>query len=212
MALIIEECFMPSSEAYNMLSYRASWGRRTKCAIDMRDHGALNQSFGRVPLVIHLGDPLQLRPMHGVGILDDTADLVARDIHVSVEAESDIKLMNAVRDVYILDGTKRFQDTVLPALLRCLRRGETLPAGVWRALHARFMPQPSDDESAEERRLQDPLFLDGHEVGIFWDTVARWIPRRCRRDGLMYLSSTARHVTIAAIAPSTRWLSLIGCA
>ena len=182
MALIIEECFMPAAEAYNMLNYRSSWGRREKCAIDMRDHGAKTQSFGRIPFVLHLGDPLQLQPMHGVGLLDDLKALVEGDANVSVEAETGIKLLQTVKDVYILDGTKRFKDTALPALLGCLRRGQALPAAVWEALRARFIAQGTDGNCTVERRLQEPLFLDGHEVGIFWDTVARWIPRRCRRD------------------------------
>ena len=33
-----------------------------------------------------------------------------------------------------------------------------------------------------EDRLWQPLWLDGHEISIYWETIARWIPRRVRRD------------------------------
>ena len=38
------------------------------------------------------------------------------------------------------------------------------------------------DEEAAENRLADPFWLDGDEIGIYWDTVGRWIPRRVGRD------------------------------
>ena len=77
----------------------------------------------------------------------------------------------------MLRGTKRFQDKELPALLDCLRAGRALPLALWSKLQKQFC---STDDL--EERLWQPLWLDGHEISIYWETISRWIPRRVRRD------------------------------
>ena len=182
MALIIEEAFLMPANIFNMLHVRSSWGRKKACNIDMGTIEDLRQSFGYIPIVLLLGDPLQLRP-RGLGLLTDLRAAVADGIEVYVEQEQGIKLYQSFRDVWVLTGTKRFLDEDLPKLLQCLRSGAAMPESLWKNLEAQFCKLGDGaTEDAVEKRLSDPFWLDGDEIGIYWDTVGRWIPRRVRRD------------------------------
>ena len=58
-----------------------------------------------------------------------------------------------------------------------------MPQKLWRSLQAQMCQLGADDnEDAAEPRLTHPFWLDGDEIGIYWETVARWIHRRVRRD------------------------------
>ena len=52
-----------------------------------------------------------------------------------------------------------------------------MPQAVWSRLQKQFC-----STGDLEARLWQPLWLDGHEISIYWETIARWIPRRVRRD------------------------------
>ena len=181
-ALIIEEAFLMPANIFNMLHVRCSWGRKQACNIDMGTIEHTRQSFGYIPIVLLLGDPLQLRP-RGLGLLTDLRAVVAAGIEVHVEQEQGIKLFANFRDVWVLTGTKRFLDDDLPKLLQCLRSGKVMPRALWKSLEAQFCKLGEEgDEDAAEQRLTQPRWLDGDEIGIYWETVGRWIPRRVRRD------------------------------
>ena len=182
MALIIEEAFLMPANIFNMLHVRCSWGRKKACNIDMGTIEDFRQNFGYIPIVLLLGDPLQLRP-RSLGLLTDLRAAVVDGIEVHVEQEQGIKLFQSFRDVWELTGAKRFLDEDLPKLLQCLRSGAAMPKALWKRLEAQFCKLGEEgDEEAAEKRLSDPFWLDGDEIGIYWDTVGRWIPRRVRRD------------------------------
>ena len=80
------------------------------------------QSFGYIPFCLLLGDPLQLRP-RGIGLLTDLIEARKQGLEVHIEQEQGIKLHNTFQEVFLLRGTKRFEDQHLPGLLDCLRNG-----------------------------------------------------------------------------------------
>ena len=141
MALIIEEAFLMPADIFNMLHVRSSWGRKKACNVDMATIEDRRQSFGYIPIVLLLGDPLQLRP-RSLGLLTDLRAAVADGIEVHVEQEQGIKLFQSFRDVWMLTGTKRFVDEDLPNLLRCLRSGEVMPKALWKSLQEQFCKRP----------------------------------------------------------------------
>ena len=61
-----EEFTMWPADVYNMGLVRSAWGRRAKCELDMDDYRCTGKSWGKTPLVLELGDPLQMRPVRTV--------------------------------------------------------------------------------------------------------------------------------------------------
>lgn len=60
--LIIEEISMVSAACYNMLDFRSMHGRARTYSVSESTYKLPNHHFGRTPIVIHLGDFLQLSP------------------------------------------------------------------------------------------------------------------------------------------------------
>ena len=60
--LIIEEVSMVGPCLYNMLDFRAMGGRSLTHDVSESSYALPHHAFGRVPIVIHLGDFLQLAP------------------------------------------------------------------------------------------------------------------------------------------------------
>ena len=60
--LILEEVSMIGPDYYNFLLYRGFHGRRAKWNVKEFEYDKLRGAFGRMPLVIHLGDFLQKKP------------------------------------------------------------------------------------------------------------------------------------------------------
>ena len=59
--LVLEEVSMISPYLYNMLAYRSFLGRANQWEVSEQDYDQLKGAFGRMPIVIHLGDFLQLK-------------------------------------------------------------------------------------------------------------------------------------------------------
>ena len=107
---------MPAN-IFNMLNVRCSWGRKRQCGVDMATVEDPHQSFGYLPFVLLLGDPLQLRP-RGIGLLTDLQAAVADGIEVSVEQEQGVKLFRLFKDVFMLNGVGvHFCSTTIPVFL-----------------------------------------------------------------------------------------------
>ena len=63
---------MVSPNLYNMLLYRAFHARRAQCSLLEANYQTPACAFGRVPIVIYLGDFLQLKPTgSGRSLLSD---------------------------------------------------------------------------------------------------------------------------------------------
>ena len=57
--LILEEVSMIGPDLYNLLLYRSFHGRRKRWSVQECEYDKLSSAFGRMPIVIHLGDFLQ---------------------------------------------------------------------------------------------------------------------------------------------------------
>ena len=71
--LILEEVSMIGPNMYNCMLYRSFHGRRTRWNVEESDYDKLQGAFGRMPIVIHLGDFLQKKPIGGqsISLIDD---------------------------------------------------------------------------------------------------------------------------------------------
>ena len=54
-----------------MLDFRSMLGRRLSHCVDPQTYTRIGHAFGRVPIVLNLGDFLQLRPTAQLSLLDD---------------------------------------------------------------------------------------------------------------------------------------------
>ena len=61
---------MPAA-MYNMLDIRAAHGRSATHDVSEMTYSQKDNDFGRVPIVLHLGDFLQLTPTASVGLTTD---------------------------------------------------------------------------------------------------------------------------------------------
>ena len=82
--------------------------------MDGPDSGPFPNAFGRCPIVILLGDFLQLPPTNNISVVEDllakdeaTGQYVRKETP-SLEVQYGCKLFKAVPHVFELQGTKRF--------------------------------------------------------------------------------------------------------
>ena len=61
--LILEEVSMIGPDLYNLLLFRSFQGRSMRWDVKESEYDKLGGSFGRMPIVIHLGDFLQKKPI-----------------------------------------------------------------------------------------------------------------------------------------------------
>ena len=77
-------------------------------------------------------------------------------------------------------GTKRFvPGDPLIECLACMREGRAIPPSVWSASEQTFA---QDSEAALDERHAQERFRCGFGMAIHWETLARWLPKRARRD------------------------------
>ena len=69
--LVIEEVSMVAAALYNALDLRACHGRSDTHDVQESTYKRPHHHFGRVPIVLHLGDFLQLKPTGSIGLLTD---------------------------------------------------------------------------------------------------------------------------------------------
>jgi len=141
-----------------------------------------------MPLVIHLGDFLQLRPTAGFSLLEDM-DAIARDRETEVPAEfqAAAKLFLRTRLCYELSGTNRFRSDAggreLKELIGFMRAPTTETTPEYeraRSLWDSIRVDSSRDQV--DARLRESRFQEGHMLGIYWETVAPWGLHRARHD------------------------------
>ena len=96
------------------------------------------------------------------------------------EVDHAIKIFGRIPHVFKLAGTKRFvPGDPLIEFLACMREGRPIPSPVWSAFEQTFAQD--SDRRLDERHAQD-RFRCGFGMAIHWETLARWIPTRARRD------------------------------
>ena len=169
---VIEEVSMVSPNLYNMLLYRAFHARRAQSSLQEANYQKPSCAFGCVPIVIYLGDFLQLKPTgSGRSLLSDLRQMAAADSRREGPPVEHQQAMRAFCDTplcFELQATNRFKNPDLADLMNFMRKPKKgrVPkniADTWN----RIQMKPND------RRLGDERFQTGHMIAWFWDTVAR---------------------------------------
>ena len=183
--LVIEECSMVAASWYNMLDVRAMHGRSKTHDVSETTYKRPHHHFGRVLIVIHLGDFLQLSPTANISLIDDVNakndDGSYKYLEPpSLEVQHAIKVFGCIPHVFELRGTKRFKTgDPLITLLGCMRAGTKIPQRVWRAFERTFA---SDRRGILDPRHDMPKFRSGFGLAMYWETLSRWISQRARHD------------------------------
>ena len=172
---------MISPELYNLLLYRSFHGRRKRWNIEEHEYDKLKSAFDRMPIVIHLGDFLQKRPIGGfsLSLIDDLEQLERKHKlpdSYPAEYQSAMKLFCQVprsRLVFEFQASNRIKEPKLRAFIR--NPPKHIPEEIrehWEAIQLK----------ANDARLGEERFQVGHMIGIYWATVARWMTMRAKRD------------------------------
>ena len=178
--LVIEEVSMVSPNLFNMLLYRGFHARRQQCDLEEAQYQTPACAFGRVPIVIYLGDFLQLKPTgSGRSLLSDLQALGGAAGAMGgppVEHQSAMGFFCATALCFELQATNRFKDQDLKDLMNFMRAPKrNVPASVastWKRIQVK----------KDDPRLRQERFQNGHMLAWFWDTVARWVMMRAKRD------------------------------
>ena len=178
--LIIEEVGTVGPPLYNMLLYRSWHGRARKYEVPESEYDKLHGAFGRMPIVIQLGDFLQLKPTGSkLTLISDVRQMEEAgeiDGDIPAEYQQAMRLFCHTPLCFELRATSRFKDPKLRDMIAFMRcPTATLPqhiGGYWNSIQMR----QSDTRLCEER------FQIGHMLAIYWDTVSRWMMMRARRD------------------------------
>lgn len=181
--LILEEISMMSPMMLAAISYRlclARCGRHvgiTPALYTDRAH-----CFGGIPIVVMLGDFMQLAPLGEEG--GRMSLLMEPRAKCAAETRAGLHLFRqALTHVMFLRTTHRFVDRsvephkacpVLPRLLAYMRSpaGEPMPEDLWQAVQSWVVKGPRDI------RLQCPRQQKGFQMAIAWEAVARLMQYR----------------------------------
>ena len=125
MLLVNEEVSMMPAEAINMEMFRAAHGRRLRFQVSMENYAQTRELFGRMPLVLFLGDFLQLKPPKQLSLVDDLVETARNGKQVSVEAQAACDAFKDIQLVIELVQTRRFKDEHLPQLMDYLRAADS---------------------------------------------------------------------------------------
>lgn len=95
-------------------------------------------------------------------------------------------MFQRITDTHILSGGLRFvAGDELPVVLEHMRDGIHIQDDLWRKVRKQSVRAGALLGSAEgsaDPRLNEAAWLDGDECGIAWQTVARWMTARSKRD------------------------------
>ena len=189
-ALIIEEVSMISPALYNMLLYRFYHGRKNRWQVTQERHYVQRKcAFGRMPLKLHLGDFLQLRPTAAMSLLTDMNALSNQDKDVPAEFQDAQKLFLATEHCYELTFTNRFRDDEggrqLKELIEFMRAPKKENSDAYRRVAKLWNTiLVKDDHGEVDERLREPRFQQGHMLALFWETCGPWMAMRAQHDAL----------------------------
>ena len=175
--LIIEEVSMISPHLYNMILYRSFLGRGDRYEVAEQDYDQLKGAFGRMPITIHLGDFLQLKPTgSGLSLIADFNELAAAGVELAPEFQAAMKLFCRTPLCFELKATNRFKEPKLERLMAFMRAPEKrVPADIRQSWESIRIQQ-------DDARLREDRFQNGHMIACYWETVTRWIMMRATRD------------------------------
>ena len=168
-----------------MLDVRSMHGRSKTHDVYETTYKRPGHHFGRIPIVIHLGDFLQLSPTANISLVEDVNAKLDDGSYKfpeppSVEVQHAIKVFGSIPHVFELRGTKRFKPgDPLIDLLGCMRAGRRIPQRIWEDFQRTFA---SDRSGVLDPRHLTPKFQQGFGLCMYWETLARWTSQRARRD------------------------------
>ena len=166
-----EEITMWPADVYNMGLVRSAWGRRAKCELDMDAYRFKGNLWGKTPLVLELGDPLQMRPVRTVSLFDTKEMLMQRaeqSDSVSVEAQWGIQAFKSFDYAFELTETKRFvPGDPLARFLQSLRdadaeAGKVVDVDLWNSFQRCFVKTTSTGALMEDPRIHEFEFQTGY--------------------------------------------------
>ena len=179
--VVLEEVSMIGPDLYNLLLFRSFHGRRAKWSVQEYEYDKPRGAFGRMPIVIHLGDFLQKKPIGGasISLIDDLQERERNGKlpdNYPAEYQMAMKLFCNTPLCFEFQASNRIREPKLRALMNFIRQPtKKIPKDIkehWNAIQV----QPNDP------RLRDERFQIGHMIGIYWSTVARWMTMRATRD------------------------------
>ena len=179
--LVFEEISTVPARLYNMLDLRAMFGRNRTGLSSWAAYCTGMASFGRCPIVIHVGDFLQLGIPAGASLVADTSEKSPGEAGwMGPEGDRAIGVFQRIRHVFMLEGKTRcvWRDPLID-LLRSMRAVERIPDDVWAAFEQTFA---RDSDTVVDARHAQEHFRSGYGMALYWETLARWIPTRVRRD------------------------------
>ena len=190
-----EEITMWPADVYNMGLVRSAWGRRAKCDLDMDDYRFKGNLWGKTPLVLELGDPLQMRPVRTISLFDTKEMLMQRAEKsevVSVEAQWGIQAFKSFDYAFELTETKRFvPGDPLARFLQSLRdadakSGKVVDVGLWNSFQRRFIKTTSTGALMKDSRLHEFEFETGYCLSYYWHAVVLFFFARARREAQLF--------------------------
>ena len=179
--LVLEEVSMIGPDLYNLLLFRSFHGRRTRWNVKESEYDKLQGAFGRMPIVIHLGDFLQKKPIggHSTSLIDDLKERERNGKlpdNFPPEYQMAMKLFCQAPLCFELQASNRIKEPKLRALMSFIRDPpKKIPDEIkahWEAIQVK----------EHDARLREERFQIGHMIGIYWTTVARWMMMRAKRD------------------------------
>ena len=185
--LVIEEVSMISPLLYNMLLFRFHHGRKERWEIKHeRFYVQQKMAFGRMPLVLHLGDFLQLRLTAGMSLLADV-DAYKGDKDIPAEFQDAARLFLQTQHCYELTTTNRFRGDEggrqLKELIEFMRTPESEYSDAYKRVQTFWQSILLQDGGEDiDRRLREPRFQHGHMLAMFWETCGPWMFMRAQRD------------------------------
>ena len=182
--LVIEEVSLVSPAMFGGISYRVGLARQ-HLGCDPNLYATREHSFGGIPIVIMLGDFMQLAPFENKVRMSLVME--PRDKWRPHALAGRKLFWEALTHVMFLRKTHRFVDRattpptpcpVLPDLLAYMRdpRGRAMPSRLWAAARS-WRCTGAEDPRRRSRRMQR-----GFEMGIAWEAVARLMQLRAMRD------------------------------
>ena len=184
-ALIIEEVSLTSPRLLGAASYRICAARQNTHGVDPALYSERGMMFGRIPIVILLGDFMQLPPFESKA---RCSLLMQPRPNSFMEHYRGLDVFwRGLTHVVQLHRTFRFVDRsvsppracpYLPAILSYMRNpgGKAMPQEFWQVLTSRTVT------SMQDPRLSSPRIVAGYEMAIAWEAVARLMQARVRRE------------------------------
>jgi len=195
-ALIIEEVSMIPPSIYNMLLYRFYHGRKKRWQVTQeRLYTQPKCAFGRMPLKLHVGDFLQIRPTGAMSLLTDMDALTDKteDKQIPPEYQNAAKLFLATEHCYELTGANRFRDDEggrqLKELVEFMRDPKPESSDAYRRVADLWQTILVREEGGQiDERLRQPRFQRGHMLALFSETCGPWMTMRARHDARALLT------------------------